>query len=92
MTYLAWFQTLPMWLDLDGLRVVHACWDEQAVRMITLALEGKRAITNAFLHCACKKGNALFAPVEIVLKGKEGSLPKGLSFQDKDGSVRTEIR
>jgi hypothetical protein len=27
-SYLAWFRTLPLWLDLDGLRVVHACWDE----------------------------------------------------------------
>jgi hypothetical protein len=22
---IAWFPTLPVWLDLDGLRVVHAC-------------------------------------------------------------------
>ena len=24
---LQWFRTLPLWLDLDGLRAVHACWD-----------------------------------------------------------------
>ena len=29
--YLEWFRTLPLWLDLDGLRVVHACWDGHAV-------------------------------------------------------------
>jgi hypothetical protein len=34
----------------------------------------------------------MFAPVEIILKGKEGKLPDGTSFQDKDGHVRTEIR
>ncbi len=22
-----WFKTLPLWLDLDDLRIVHACWD-----------------------------------------------------------------
>jgi hypothetical protein len=44
------------------------------------------------LHSACRKGHALFAPVEVVLKGKEGRLPDGKSFQDKDGHVRTEIR
>ena len=27
-SYLSWFRTLPLWLDLDGLRVVHACWDD----------------------------------------------------------------
>lgn len=26
-SYLDWFRALPLWLDLDGLRVVHACWD-----------------------------------------------------------------
>jgi hypothetical protein len=27
---LEWFQTLPVWLDLCGLRVVHACWHAPA--------------------------------------------------------------
>ena len=30
-SYLEWFRTLPLWLDLDGLRAVHACWDERAM-------------------------------------------------------------
>ncbi len=25
---LDWFRTIPLWLDLDGLRVVHACWSD----------------------------------------------------------------
>lgn len=90
--YLEWFRTLPMWLDLDGLRVVHACWDEQAISTITQALDGQREITNAFLQSACNKANPLFAQVEILLKGKEAALPKGMSFSDVEGSVRTEIR
>ena len=51
-----------------------------------------RGLTTEFLHSACRKGHPLFAPVEIILKGKEGKLPDGASFQDKDGYVRTEIR
>lgn len=91
-SYLEWFRTLPMWLDLDGLRVVHACWDDRAIAAIATALEEHNGITPALLLAACKKGNALFAPVEVVLKGKEAVLPKGVSFQDKDGHVRTAIR
>lgn len=30
----AWFLTLPLWLDLDGLRLVHACWDPDAIATI----------------------------------------------------------
>ena len=92
-SHLDWFRTLPMWLDLDGLRVVHACWDEHAMSQIAADLEQQGgSITAALLHSACKKGNALFAPVEVVLKGREGKLPYGTSFHDKDGHERTEIR
>jgi hypothetical protein len=92
LSYLAWFRTLPMWLDLDGVRVVHACWDERAITTVSQPLQEHRGITNAFLQSACRKGNPLFAPVEIILKGKEAKLPAGDSFEDKDGHVRTEVR
>ncbi len=86
--YLKWFRTLPMWLDLDGLRVVHACWDTRHISVIQKALEGHNGITDAFLNLACKRGNALFESVEVVLKGKELRLPESVSFLDKDGKVR----
>jgi hypothetical protein len=91
-SYLEWFRTLPLWLDVDGLRVVHACWDERALAQIAAAHQHHGGATTEFLHSACRKGGALFGPVEVVLKGKEGKLPDGVSFQDKDGHVRTEIR
>jgi hypothetical protein len=91
-SYLDWFRKLPMWLDLDGLRVVHACWDERAVAPIAQALERNGGFTGDFLVSASKRGKALFAPVEVVLKGKEAPLPKGVSFLDPDGHARTEIR
>ena len=90
--YLQWFRTLPMWLELDGLRVVHACWDEKAIAAIADALDEHSGITPAVLQSACLKGKPLFASVEIVLKGKEAELPKGESFKDKDGHERTAIR
>jgi hypothetical protein len=91
-SHLEWFRTLPIWLDLDGLRVVHACWDERAISSIAEAHKNHGGITTEFLHLSCRKGKSLFAPVEVVLKGKEGKLPDGASFQDNDGHVRTEIR
>jgi hypothetical protein len=90
-TYLGWFRTLPIWLDLEGLRVVHACWDDQAIKKITLGLQEHGGVSTTFLQSA-GKGQSLFAPVDVVLKGKEAVLPDGKSFQDKDGNVRTEIR
>jgi hypothetical protein len=89
---LDWFRTLPLWLELDGLRAVHACWDEQAIAVIAAALQGRFGLTPELLRSACREDGALFAPVEVILKGKEGKLPAGASFLDKDGHPRTEIR
>lgn len=89
---LEWLWTLPLWLELNGLRAVHACWDDDAISTISASLNGKPYITPESLSGACVKGRPLFDPVEIVLKGKEAPLPNGLTFKDKDGHVRTEIR
>jgi hypothetical protein len=85
-SYLAWFRTLPLWLDLDGLRVVHACWDETRMAKIS------GPVTDEFLCEACSSNGSLFEPVEAILKGKELKLPDGFTFKDKDGHVRSHIR
>jgi predicted MPP superfamily phosphohydrolase len=69
-SYLDWFQSLPLWLELDGLRVVHACWDD---RMLA-HLHGQ-AVTDEFLESACLEDGRVFGTVETLLKGKEAKLP-----------------
>lgn len=85
-SYLQWFRTLPLWLDLDGLRVVHACWDDVRMKRI----EGP--ISDDFLHSACVPRGPRFEPVEAILKGKEARLPSGTTFRDKDGHERKATR
>lgn len=85
-SYLNWFRTLPLWLDLDGLRVVHACWDEAHMAKIS------GPISDEFLYSACLPRGSLFEPVETILKGKEAKLPPGATFHDKDGHERTATR
>ena len=33
-SYLDWFWTQPLWLDLGGLRVVHACWHDDSIDVV----------------------------------------------------------
>ncbi len=89
---LKWFRTLPMWLDLEEFRVVHACWDEQAISIVSRALEAETELTDSLLRSACRPGNELFDSVEIILKGKEAVLPEGIVLYDKDGHIRTKTR
>lgn len=94
-SWLAWFRSLPLWLDLDGIRAVHACWDDNSVKALDGALRGG-GLTDSFLNQAIDNSGddlrGLPLHLETVLKGKEARLPKGVSFTDREGHVRHEMR
>lgn len=87
-----WFRTLPLWLDLDGLRVVHACWDPNWVQQVTELVGSQPLLTNVLLLQAGRKGTWQYEALETLLKGKEVELRNGATFQDKEGTVRQHIR
>ena len=91
-TALNWFRTLPLWLDLDGLRAVHACWDELAMATIANAINSYGGLTKDFLQSSYNAANGLLAPLEVVLKGKEAKLPQHIIVTDNDGHPRTKVR
>jgi len=90
--YLEWFRQLPMWLELDGTRVVHACWDAEQMSVLEAARDDCDGITSEFLSQATEHGTPLYQAIEDVLKGKEMDLPEGVFYFDKDGNKRTAMR
>jgi hypothetical protein len=89
---LEWFRTLPVWLDLPGLRIVHACWHPSAQEALHSCLDRWQRFTSDGLHAASRKGSRAYNAAEILLKGPEALLPGGLSFRDKQGHIRHEAR
>ncbi|MBM82129.1 MAG: diadenosine tetraphosphatase [Planctomycetaceae bacterium] len=90
--WVGWFRTLPAWLELDDLRVVHASWNPPAMALFDEVLQQYGHFTDDFMHAACDTGSELFRAVETVLKGVEVPLPDGVTFADKDGNVRHKFR
>lgn len=86
--YLGWFLNLPLYLELPGLRVVHAAWDDERIA----GLNGRDRLDEAMLHKAATKGSPEFEAVELLLKGREIRLPEGCRFSDKQGFSRSKIR
>jgi hypothetical protein len=80
----SWFKRLPMWLDLGGLRIIHACWDPASLETL-----GRPFVTRELL--AAERGSRLDAAVETLLKGPEIHMG-GHSYADKDGHCRHEAR
>ena len=91
-SHLDFFRRLPLWLDLGELRVVHACWDEVALAVISEALARHGGLDDAFLIEGSNPESLLYAALEIALKGKEIELPPGVTFFDKDGETRERAR
>lgn len=97
-----WFLTLPLWIDLPGLRVVHACWHQGLMDFLApLLAPGHRLTINLMIEAShepedeSEKDNAepsVFKAVEALTKGIEIPLPEPHSFKDKDGHKRNRVR
>ncbi len=93
--YLEWFRKMPLFLEMDGFRVVHACWDQDIVDFIKKGKirDEQGRLTKEFLVESSRKGTPWFEAVEILLKGKEIGLPPGHpGIFDKDGILRKRVR
>jgi len=87
-----WFRTLPLWLDFPGLRIVHACWHQPSIDLLQRAMGTNQRLTDEMILFGSRKGHPIYAAIEIVCKGLEVELPAGISFKDKEGKVRNEVR
>ena len=90
--WISWLQTLPLWIDFNGLRVVHACWHKPSQANLSGYLDARTCLTEEGIIAAHTRGNKAYSAVDVLLKGPEVKLPDGHSFHDKDGHRRHEAR
>lgn len=88
-----WFLSLPLFLDLGGLRLVHACWDEARIATI-MDRRPDGLLTNGDLQEIALENDASgFAEAVLTtLKGPEAELPAPHHFHDIKGHRRTALR
>jgi hypothetical protein len=89
--YLEWFKTLPLFLETEDFRAVHASWDDNHINYLKAHLENNR-LTDELIYKSVCMGTPLYRAVNNVLKGREMRIPNGMTFTDKDGTKRTQIR
>ncbi len=87
-----WFLTLPLWLDLPELRVIHACWHDGYIAELKPLLGPSQTLTRELMVRASRQDDPVFEAVEGLTKGLEVALPKGHVFVDKDGHERRNVR
>ncbi len=89
---IAWFKSLPLWLDLGAIRVVHACWNDGYMSRRKPHLGQNNTLTEELVVLASRKGHWVYEAVEALRKGLEVELPDGVFFHDKDGHERRAAR
>ena len=87
-----WFKTLPVYLDLPELRVVHACWHPKYLKTVGQFTDHQNRLLPHAWETSSRKGSDAFDSIETLLKGLEIPLPKGHYFLDKEKNKRTDVR
>jgi len=87
-----WFKTLPVYIETDAIRVVHACWNKPALQTLSEHLDERQCLNNEAYIIGSIKGSPAFDAIEILLKGPEVDLPAGVTFRDYDGHERSRAR
>ena len=86
--WMEWFSTLPLSIEMPGLRAIHACWDSAAVEELRAAGPLKGATLEAY----SRKNTPGYNTISRLINGPEALLPEGYTHFTADGSARRDIR
>ncbi|KQW84455.1 metallophosphoesterase [Ensifer sp. Root127] len=90
---LEWFLTLPVFLDLPGLRLIHACWDSENIETIRKRNPDGRLQRSDLQELAFEDQATPFAKAVLTaLKGPEAELPSPYRFRDIKNHERSAVR
>ncbi len=89
--FLQWFREIPLLIDKGAFRVVHACWDQDAIERFRNE-HASLCIDEEFLHASAKEGSFEYRLVDKLTRGTALELPDGETILGKDGFVRRMFR
>lgn len=89
---LGWMKSLPLYLDLPGIRCVHACWQPDVIEELKRLTGGTGLLDGQVLYDSFRNRHDTRETVDITIRGSEVDLPLGVTFLDSDGVERDKSR
>lgn len=86
-----WFYELPLYLETERFRAVHACWDADVIARLQPFLNQGR-INPALLREAGLPGSFICQAFDRLLRGTDMPLPEGVTLTSEEGFVRSFFR
>ncbi len=91
-SHLKWFRSLPLFLEKDGIRVIHACWAGPSVDYLKSRLPGGKIKKKEFRKIYKKTASKLAQHVGLITKGKQFQLPGDLRIVNNKGVAPRSFR
>jgi hypothetical protein len=88
---LQWLYTLPLFLEFEHFRVVHACWDQALVDQFRDRY-GRATVDAAFVLEAQQSGSFAHQVVNRLMRGISLRLPDNMTITSSEGFVRRNFR
>lgn len=89
--YIEWFRELPLFIELDNLRVVHACWDHQLIKQYQYQYDSNYLV-DEILYGVVEKQSFAYRFLERLTRGISLALPEGYQMLSADGFPRHRFR
>jgi Calcineurin-like phosphoesterase len=89
--FLNWFHEIPLFLEKEHFRVVHACWDAKAIVRFK-KMSPFHCLDLDMLYESARDGSFLGAFVDRLTRGTSLDLPDNQTIISRDGYVRNVFR
>ncbi len=89
--FVQWFLTLPLFLEFEQFRVVHACWDHRLITQLKEQFPTAQVDLDFMRQCS-QHGSFAQQCVERLLRGTDMVLPDNESISGADGFTRRFFR
>ena len=89
--FLAWFYTMPLFIDAGRFRMGHACWDAGLIEPLR-AQYSDGCIDEHFVQASAEPGSFASNVFDRLLRGTDMRLPHGLTLTGGDGLTRAFFR
>ena len=90
--HLRWMRSLPLFLELEGIRIVHACWSDSAVSVIKSAINENRGKKSIFREYYKNPKSELSKSISVLTKGIDLRMPGDLKVVNNKGIVPRSFR
>jgi hypothetical protein len=87
-----WLKSLPLFLELNGFRVIHATWDDQMIERLRYYSNSQGQLRDETWQEALTKGTLLHSAIRVLLKGASISPPTLLQKEVRNVKLRKKYR